>query len=238
MTTTPPSDLPVSGSHPLHGPHPHRPELDTEMQVLRADVMRLGQFVDRAIEKSIWGLTERNVDLCTAVIEADTEANDLERQVRELVFQTILTQAPVAGDLREIMGLLHMASELERMADHCVSIAKIARTLADLPPLEPAVDIPKMAQYCGKQVRDILAGVMARDVERARQVAARDDRVDRIYHRLFDELVQSMTDHGDNVLRATNLVFIAHHLERIADRVINIAEDLIFTETGVIEDLG
>lgn len=221
-----------------HGAHTHRPELQHELDRLRHGTVRLGEYVDRAIEKSIWGLTERNVDLCTAVIEEDAEVNDLERQLRELCFQTILTQAPVASDLREIMGLLHMSSELERMADHCVSIAKIARTLADLPPLEPAVDIPKMAQHCGEQVRDILAAVIARDVERARLVAARDDRVDRIYHRLFDELVQSMVDHGDHVLRATNLVFIAHHLERIADRVTNIAEDLIFTETGVIEDLG
>jgi phosphate transport system protein len=233
MSRTPP--LSETGEH---SEHTHRPELQDDLARLRTGTLHLGELVDRAIEKSIWGLSERNVDLCTAVIEDDAQLNDIERQLRELCFQTILTQAPVAGDLREIMGLLHMSSELERMGDHCVSIAKIARNLADLPPLQPAVDIPKMAQYCGEQVRDILASVIARDVPRARQVAARDDRVDRIYHRLFDELIQSMTDHSDNVLRATNLVFIAHHLERIADRVTNIAEDLIFTETGVIEDLG
>jgi phosphate transport system protein len=124
------------------------------------------------------------------------------------------------------------------MGDHCVSIAKIARSLADLPPLRPTVDIGKMAQFCQEQVRDILSAVIAREAGRARAIAARDDRVDRIYHRLFDELVQIMTEDGDNVYRATNMVFIAHHLERIADRVTNIAEDLIFTETGVIEDLG
>jgi phosphate transport system protein len=144
----------------------------------------------------------------------------------------------VAGDLREIMSLLHMSSELERMGDHCVSIAKIARSLADLPELKPTVDLPKMAQYCGEQVRDILGAVVARDVARAREIAARDDRVDRVYHRLFDDLVQLMTDDSDNVFRATNLVFIAHHLERIADRVTNIAEDLVFLELGMIEELG
>lgn len=220
------------------GEHLLRPELERELERLRTGTLHLGDLLDRAIERAIWGLTERNVALCTAVIEEDAEINDLERELRELVFQTILTQAPVASYLREIMGLLHMSSELERMADHCVSIAKIARSLADLPELQPAVDIPKMAEFCSEQVSDILAAVIARDVERARVVAARDDRVDRIYHRLFDELIQTMTVHGDNVLRATNLVFIAHHLERIADRVTNIAEDLIFTETGVIEDLG
>ena len=234
MTTR---DLPPLPRH-TQGPHLHRPELESELQRIREGVSRLGELVDRAIQRATWGLAERNTDLCTAVIEDDAEVNDLQRRVRELVFQTILTQAPVAGDLREIMGFLHMSSELERMADHCVSIAKIARSLSDMPELRPAVDIPKMAQFCSEQVRDILGAVINRDVDRARLVASRDDRVDRIYHRLFDELVQLMSEDGDNVYRATNLVFIAHHLERIADRVTNIAEDLIFTETGVIEDLG
>ena len=85
---------------------------------------------------------------------------------------------------------------------------------------------------------DILAAVVARDVARARLVAARDDRVDRVYHRLFDELVQLMSEDGQSAYRATNLVFVAHHLERIADRVTNIAEDLVYLETGVIEELG
>lgn len=219
-------------------PHPHRPLLDQELVRVRDCVTRLGELVDQAITRSIWGLQERNVDICAAVIAEDATVNDLQRELRELAFQVILTQQPVARDLREIMGFLHMSSELERMGDHCVSIAKIARNLADLPPLDPPVDVSVMAQYCGEQVRDILAAVVARDVAGSRLVAVRDDRVDRIYHRLFDDLIQRMTDDSEVVYRATNLVFVAHHLERIADRVINIAEDLIFTETGVIEDLG
>jgi phosphate transport system protein len=219
-------------------PHPHRKELDRELLRVRDCVNNMGDRVDRAISRAIWGLTERSVDMCNAVIAEDADINDLQRDLREVVFQIILTQAPVAGDLREIMGFLHMSAELERMGDHCVSIAKIARSLADLPPLKARVDIGKMAQFCQEQVRDVLAAVIARDADRARAIAARDDRVDRIYHRLFDDLVQIMTEDGDNVYRATNMVVIAHHLERIADRVTNIAEDLIFTETGIIEDLG
>lgn len=221
-----------------HTPHVHRPDLDDDLRRMRSGITRLGELADNAIQRAMRGLAERDPDVCTAVVTDDAALNDLQRELRELVFQTILTQAPVAGDLREVMGVLHMAAELERMGDHCVSIAKIARNLCDLPPLVPAVDLPKMALYCSEQVRDILSAVVARDVERARRVAGRDDRVDRIYHRLFDELVQIMSEKGENVYRATNLVFIAHHLERIADRVTNIAEDLIFTETSVIEDLG
>ena len=141
-------------------------------------------------------------------------------------------------DLREIIGLLNMSSELERMGDHCVSIAKLARNLADLPPLETYVDVPKMAAYCSDQVRGILAAMVSRDVLQARRIAAGDDRVDRIYHRLFDDLIQMMTEDNTTVFRATNLVFIAHHLERIADRVTNIAEDLVFLDSGSIEELG
>jgi phosphate transport system protein len=131
-----------------------------------------------------------------------------------------------------------MSSELERMGDHCVSIAKLARNLADLPPLETYVDVPKMAAYCSDQVRGILAAMVSRDVLQARRIAAGDDRVDRIYHRLFDDLIQMMTEDNTTVFRATNLVFIAHHLERIADRVTNIAEDLVFLDSGAIEELG
>jgi len=218
--------------------HPHRSVLDEELRRLRDGVTEMGELVDKAISRAMWGLTQRSVDVCTSVIEDDHKVNELQRQLRELAFTIILTQAPMARDLREIMGMLHMTVELERMGDHCVSIAKIGRSLADLPELKPYVDLPTMANYCSEQVRDILAAVVARDVDRARQVAARDDRVDRVYHRLLDDLIQLMSDDSANVFRATNLIFIAHHLERIADRVTNIAEDLVFLETGSIEELG
>jgi phosphate transport system protein len=218
--------------------HPQRPVFDEELRGVRAAVTRMGELVDRAISLAAAGLAERDVDACTVVIAEDARINELQRQVRELTYTVLLTQQPVARDLREIMGLLHMSAELERMGDHCVSIAKIARSLADFPELSTHVDLPKMAQFCREQVRDILSAVVARDADRARLVAARDDRIDRVYHRLFDELVQVMAEDSQNAYRATHLVFVAHHLERIADRVTNIAEDLVYLETGTIEELG
>jgi len=223
-------------TEPLH--HPHRPLLQEEMERIRALVLELGHRVDEAIAKALRGLVERDVDVCAQVIAGDHHLNVLQQEIRELCFTAILTQAPVARDLREIMGFQHMASELERMGDHCVSIAKIARALADLPEIKPYVDLPSMAQLCGEQVRSMLGALVARDVDAARVVAAKDDRIDRIYHRLFDDLVQCMVDKSDNVYAATNLIFIAHHLERIADRVTNLAEDLVFLETGATEELG
>jgi phosphate transport system protein len=224
-------------SETLHH-HPHRPLLQEEMERIRELVLDLGRRVDEAIARAIHGLVDRDVEICARVIAEDHHVNELQREIRELCFTAVLTQAPVARDLREIMGFQHMASELERMGDHCVSIAKIARTLADLPEVKPYVDLPSMGQLCAEQVRDMLSALVARDVDAARIVAAKDDRIDRIYHRVFDDLVQCMVADSANVYAASNLMFIAHHLERIADRVTNLAEDLVFLETGGIEELG
>ena len=218
--------------------HPNQLLLSDELTHLRRIVADMGELVDTAITQATSGLAERDVSLCARVIADDALVNDRQRELRELSFSLIANRNPEARELREIIGLLNMSSELERMGDHCVSIAKLARNLADLPPLETYVDVPKMAAYCSDQVRGILAAVVSRDVLQARRIAAGDDRVDRIYHRLFDDLIQLMTEDNTTVFRATNLVFIAHHLERIADRVTNIAEDLVFLNSGTIEELG
>jgi phosphate transport system protein len=218
--------------------HPSQLSLSDELTHLRRIVADMGELVDAAITQATSGLAERDVSLCARVIADDALVNDRQRELRELSFSLIVRQSPEARELREIIGLLNMSSELERMGDHCVSIAKLARNLADLPALETYVDVPKMAAYCSDQVRGILAAMVSRDVIQARRIAAGDDRVDRIYHRLFDDLIQMMTEDNTTVFRATNLVFIAHHLERIADRVTNIAEDLVFLDSGAIEELG
>ena len=219
-------------------PHLHRSLLTEELRQIREVIIAMGEKVDVAIAKATRGLMERDIDICDEVVAEDSGVNGLQGEARDLSYTSILTQAPVARDLREIMGFLHMASELERMGDHCVNIARIGKTLADLPPLQPTVDIPKMSAYCADQVRDILGAVVARDVKRARTVAARDDRVNRIYHRILDDIIALMSDDGTNVYQGTQLILVAHNLERIADRVTNLAEDLVFLETGIIEELG
>jgi phosphate transport system protein len=223
-------------SEPLH--HPHRPVLQEEMERVREMVLELGRRVDAAIGRATRGLVERDVEMCARVIAEDHHINELQREVRELCFTAVLTQAPVARDLRELLGIQHMAAELERMGDHCVSIAKIGRSLADLPEIKPKVDLLAIAQLTAEQLRSMLAALVARDTDAARVVAAKDDRIDRMYHRVFDDLVQCMVEDGTNVYAATNLIMVAHHLERIADRVTNLAEDLVFLETGSIEELG
>jgi len=214
------------------------PLLAEEQRRIRELILTMGDLVDAAISQATLGLVNRDPGLCTKVIADDQLVNEMQREAGQICFTVLLTESPGPAELREIMGFLHMSSELERMGDHCVNIARIGRTLADFPDLRPAIDIPRMSQYCAEQVRDMLGALVVRDVARARSIAARDDRVDRVYHRLLDDLLHLMVNDSDTVFRATNYILVAHNLERIADRVTNLAEDLVFVETGDIEELG
>ncbi|MGA3184662.1 MAG: phosphate signaling complex protein PhoU [Candidatus Dormibacteria bacterium] len=211
--------------------------VNAQLQRIRDLMLTMGDEVDRAMTRATLGLVERDVDICAAVIHDDARVNALLVEVRTLTF-VALAHPTAPSQLREALGLLHMASELERMADHCASIAKSGRELANLPPLSSHVDLPQLSEACQAQVRDILAALIARDVDRARAIAARDDRVNRIHHRIVDDLIQLMTEDGDAVFRGTKLIMVAQNFERIGDRVTNLAEDLIFLESGRIEELG
>jgi phosphate transport system protein len=212
--------------------------LPGERRRLRELILTMGDLVDAAISQATLGLVNRDPELCNKVIAGDHIVNERQREAGEICFSALLEGGADQAALREILGFLHMASELERMADHCVNIARIGRTLADFPDLRPTVDIPLMSQYCADQVRDMLGALVARDVQRAREIAARDDRVDRVYARLLDDLLHLMVDDSSTVFRATNYILVAHNLERIADRVTNLAEDLVFVESGAIQELG
>jgi phosphate transport system protein len=218
--------------------HPHRPSLETEQRQVRDLVLEMGEMVDVAIAYATRALLDRDVDMAAQVIAGDAKVNSRQAEVHQHCLAVILTQAPVARDLREILGFLHMSDELERMGDHCVNVARIGRNLADLPPLGAPVDLAVLSRICAEQVRDMLNALVGRDVDRAREVAARDDRVDRIYHRIVDDILQLMVSDTRNVYAGTQLILVAMNLERIADRVTNLAEDLVFLETGNVEELG
>ena len=151
---------------------------------------------------------------------------------------TIATQAPVARDLRFLLALDHVGYELERMGDHAASVAKQVRKLAPEPPLKKYVDLPAMGELAATLVGGILVALVDIDVDAARTVARRDDEIDELYHRTFDEVVRLMRADPDNVERGTRILFAAHYLERIGDRVTNIAEDVVFLASGQIEDLN
>ena len=218
--------------------HPPRSGLDQDMRLVKDMILRMGSLVETAIRDTMRALEAHDGEAATAVIVGDRQINDKQREVSDLITRTIATQAPVARDLRFLLALDHVSYELERMGDHAASVAKQVRKLAPHPPLRRYVDVPAMGELDAQLVGGVLVALVDIDVDAARAVAARDDEVDRLYHKTFDEVVALMRADPDNVERGTRILFAAHYLERIGDRVTNIAEDVVFLASGQIEDLN
>lgn len=212
--------------------------LGHDLEQIRSITLTMGELVDHAIHRATKGLLARDVAASNEVIRGDAQVNALQARVREICLSALQTHTASTRDVRELLGFQHMSSELERMADHCVNIARTARDLADLPPIGEYIDLPKLSQLVAGQVRDMLSALVAHDIDGARGLAARDDLVNRLYHRLVDELIAMMADHPETVYSGTKLINTCQNFERIGDRVTNLAEDLIFLETGEIEELG
>ena len=218
--------------------HPSRHGLDAELAAIKDEVLRMGSLVEDAIRAAIAALVAHDAVAATRVIEDDHRINEKQREVSTLITRTIATQAPVARDLRFLLAIDHVGYELERMGDHAGSVAKQVRKLAPHPPLKRYVDLPAMGEIAATLVGEILRALVDVDVAAARAVAARDDEIDDLYHRTFDEVVDLMRADPANVERGTRILFAAHYLERIGDRVTNIAEDVVFLASGEIEDLN
>jgi len=218
--------------------HPARVALDQEMREIKDNVLRMGSAVEDAIRAAIQALIEHDAAAATAVIVNDRQINEMQREVSTLITRAIATQSPVARDLRFLLSLDHVSYELERMGDHAGSVAKQVRKLAPHPPLKKYIDLPAMGELAAGLVGDILRALVDVDVNAARAVAARDDEIDDLYHKTFDEVVELMRADPSNVERGTRILFAAHYIERIGDRVTNIAEDVVFLASGEIEDLN
>jgi phosphate transport system protein len=220
---------------PSHG---SRTTYDREIAEIKDNVLRMGSLVEEAIRAAIGALVTHDADAATQVIIDDRRINELQRKVTAMIAATIATQQPVARDLRYLLTLDHVAYELERMGDHAGSVAKQARKLAPHPPLRDYVDLPELGERVAALVRGIVRTLVDVDPARAREVAAADDDVDALYHRIFDDALVLMRDDPGNVERGARTLFAAHYLERIGDRVTNIAEDIVFLASGEVEDLN
>ncbi len=219
-------------------PHPVREILDRELREVKDSVLRMGVLVEEQIRAAIKALTGHDADAALAVIIGDGRINEAQRHASTLIARTIATQTPVARDLRFLLSLDHVTYELERIGDHAASVAKQARKLAPEPPLKHYVDLPAMGEIAAELVHGILRALVDIDQVEARAVAARDDEIDDLYHKTFAEVVDLMREDPDNVERGTRILFAAHYLERIGDRVTNIAEDVVFLASGEVEDLN
>ncbi len=217
-----------------------REEFERELAGLRESLLRLASHVEAQIQEALSALRSRDGEAADKVRRADSVLNELYRQIRERCFAVIATQQPVARDLRTLMGVLYISSELERMGDYAVRIARLTGTLCGLPAQPLRAEFGIMGNLAVQQVHDILDALIEHDEARAREVAARDDEVDRLYHRVFDDIIETMASGVDSegALRNVTLMLVAHNLERIADRVTNVAEDIVFLESGQVVELG
>jgi phosphate transport system protein len=213
-----------------------RETFDEQLQALEEDVLEMGREVDQAIDLSIEALAKRDVELSRRVIREDDAINRAQRDIEEKCLVLIATQQPLAGDLRVIFAIANIATELERMADHAKGIGQIGVMMGPREPLKPLVDIPRMAAKARWLLEQELEAFVNRDVELARSLGSEDDEVDRLYDQVFRELLIFMMDDPRTISRATYLLWVAHNLERIADRALNIGERVVFLVRGEVEE--
>jgi phosphate transport system protein len=219
--------------------HPSaRRTFDRQLDQVKDDVLRLGARVEEALERAGRALAERDTELADAVRWEDAEVNELQRGINAEIASVIATQAPVARDIRELLSLYHAAAELERIGDYAVNIAKLAQKLAAEPETPILKQIPRMEQICREQLRAAMRSLVDVSEQEARQVALRDDELDELYNSVYEDALQLMTVAPERARQAVHMLFTAHHLERLGDRVTNIGEDVVYLATGQIEDLN
>jgi len=215
-----------------------RTEFEQQLRDLQDEVLLMGSMVRRAIERSMQALKARDMELAQKVIEEDARINEKRFVIEEKCVHFIVRQQPVAGDLRLIICILNLITDLERIADHAEGIAKIVLMLGSEPPLKPLIDLPRMAEKAGGMLTRSLSAFIKRDEKAAREICAEDDEVDALYDQVFRELLAFMLEDPRTITRATRLLWVGHNLERIADRVTNICERVVFLVTGKMEEIG
>ncbi|USG64430.1 phosphate signaling complex protein PhoU [Brevibacillus ruminantium] len=211
---------------------------EEQLDGLHRKLMSMGTLVEEAIHKSIKSLVERDIQLAEQVIASDHLINELEQEIEIGCFQMIALQQPVGGDLRRLGTMLKLVTDLERMGDHAVSIAKTTRRLMAEPYVKPLIDIPLMADHVKAMVRDSLNAYIGLDKQAAEEIAMRDDIVDKLFSTIFHDLIDVMTKNKQSISQGTHLLLVAQYLERIADHVTNICEWIIYMSTGKMTDLN
>lgn len=205
---------------------------------IQDDILIMGSMVEKAILRSMDALKNRKTDLAKQVIAEDARVNEKRFEIEEKCIQLIATQQPMASDLRAIISVLYVITELERIGDYATGIARVVILIGDEPPLKPLIDLPRMAEKTADMLHRSLEVFINRDIAAARQIAKEDDEIDAIYDQVFRELITFMAEDGRTITRATRLIWVAHNLERSADRVTNICERVVFMVTGKMEEIG
>ncbi len=217
---------------------PPRQAFQRQLDSLQESLAHLGDMVCQAIGNAIQALKDHDLNLARQVALGDQDVNAARFAVEDTCLGLLATQQPTASDLRRIIGAMNVVLDLERMGDHAANIAKIVLRMGDPPLLKPLIDIPQMAERCCDMLRRALVAYTAADAAAAQALIQEDDVVDQLYDQVFRELLTYMMEDEGTVKRAMHLLFVAHNLERIADRVNNICERVVYLKTGEMKELA
>jgi phosphate transport system protein len=215
-----------------------RSQFEEELEKLRDRLLAMGSEADRAVADSMRALDERDVALAERVIFDDDKIDQLDLEIEAECMRIIALQHPLARDLRLVGTALKIITDLERIGDHAVDIAKVARKLARSSYAQPLADLPRMANAVRKMLKAALDAFVRHDLSLVETVVNADDEVDDLFHSIRDDLHKVMQKDPDMVVEASYLLFVAHYLERMADHAVNIAERVYYVETGQLSQLA
>jgi phosphate transport system protein len=211
---------------------------NAELRQLQDDVLALGSMAEKAILDSVEALRDGDVEWSRKIIRDDQRVNSRRFEIEERCIFVIASQQPMATDLRALVSVLYIITDIERMADHAEGIASINLMMGDEPLPRKLSYIPAMADRAIAMLRNSLKAYIDHDVDAARQICDADDEVDRLQDSVYDECIQAMISDPSTIQRNTYLLWAAHNLERIADRCTNICERVVYTATGHMDELN
>jgi phosphate transport system protein len=207
---------------------------EKDLEKIKEHILKMGAFVEDAIQKSIKTLVERDRDLAIQVIDGDAIVNNFDVEIEEECIRFLAIWQPTGSNLRLVTTAIKIITDLERMGDLAVDVCERSVELLDEPPLKPFIDIPRMAEAAQKMLKDSLDSFVAKDADQALRVCASDDFVDNLNHQIFNELLLYMLKDPKNISRAVRLTYITKYLERVADHATNIAEMVVYMVQGKV----
>ncbi len=214
-----------------------RKSFESEIQQLKDELVVLGNLVEQQLLGSVEAFRTRDIAASKKIIEIDDDVNAKRFHIEEQVLITIATQQPMARDLRLLASILEIAGELERMGDYAKGIAKINIRMGDEELLTPLVNIPIMAKKCVSMLDRAVVAFINEDVDEANVIPILDDEIDNLYNLVYTNLMGMIGNDEKTIQRANWILWVAHNLERVADRVTNICERTIFTVTGELKEI-
>lgn len=214
-----------------------RESFDRELRRLTDEVLMLGSQVEDALRDAVKALKSQDHEAARELIARDRKINEKRYEIEADALSLIATQQPMASDLRMIAAVLDLSSELERIGDYAKGIAKINLLIGEEPLMKPLIDLPEMAAKAADMLEQALEAFARQDVEMARSLPPRDEEVDALYDQIYRELIALIMAEPGRIEQANYLLWVAHNLERAADRVTNICERVVFTVTGELTEL-